>query len=92
MADGVFTPAVSVTSAVAGIGVVKASVTAHITPISIVSTHFVKLVPRLKNLQAFLLALFLVQRFGTGRISFTFAPSRQVLKSNFSSMFTIFFC
>lgn len=36
MADGVFTPAVSVTSAVGGIAVAKPSVTNHITPISIV--------------------------------------------------------
>ena len=36
MADGIFTPAVSVTSAVGGIAVAKASVTTHIIPISIV--------------------------------------------------------
>ena len=37
MADGVFTPAVSVTSAVGGIAVAKESVTKDITGISIVS-------------------------------------------------------
>ncbi|KAG6914871.1 hypothetical protein DXG01_014846, partial [Tephrocybe rancida] len=58
MADGIFTPAVSVTSAVGGIAVAKASVTKDIIPISI----------------AILLALFAVQRFGTSSIGFTFAP------------------
>jgi K+ transporter len=37
LADGVFTPAVSVTSAVGGIAVAKASISADITPIAIVS-------------------------------------------------------
>lgn len=36
MADGMFTPSVSVTSAVGGIAVAQESVAAHITPISIV--------------------------------------------------------
>ncbi|TFK33003.1 potassium transporter [Crucibulum laeve] len=58
MADGIFTPAVSVTSAVAGIAVAKPSVTADIIPISVV----------------FLLVLFAVQQFGTARLAFTFAP------------------
>ncbi|KAF9013196.1 potassium transporter [Cyathus striatus] len=58
MADGVFTPAVSVTSAVAGIGVAKPSVNQDIIPISIV----------------FLLVLFFVQQFGTARLSYTFSP------------------
>ncbi|KAH9480360.1 High affinity potassium transporter [Psilocybe cubensis] len=58
MADGIFTPAVSVTSAVAGIGVAKPSVVGDITGISI----------------AFLIALFLVQQFGTARLSFLFSP------------------
>ncbi|KAF8195375.1 potassium transporter-domain-containing protein [Pholiota molesta] len=58
MADGIFTPAVSVTSAVAGIGVAKPSVIKDIQPISIV----------------FLLALFFVQQFGTAKIAFVFAP------------------
>ncbi|KAG6905989.1 hypothetical protein DXG01_016449 [Tephrocybe rancida] len=40
MADGIFTPAVSVTSAVGGIAVAKASVTKDIIPISIVRTDF----------------------------------------------------
>lgn len=58
LSDGIFTPAVSVTSAVGGIAVVKPSVMSDITPISI----------------AFLIALFLVQRFGTARISAAFSP------------------
>jgi len=58
MADGVFTPAVSVTSAVGGIAVAKPSVSSDIIPISI----------------AFLVVLFLVQQFGTTRISFMFSP------------------
>ncbi|KAG6860099.1 hypothetical protein C0995_015732 [Termitomyces sp. Mi166 len=58
MSDGVFTPAVSVTSAVGGIAVARPSVTKDIVPISIV----------------LLLALFVVQRFGTSHIAFLFAP------------------
>jgi KUP system potassium uptake protein len=58
MADGVFTPAVSVTSAVAGIGVAKPSVVNDVTPISIV----------------ILIVLFIGQRFGTARLAFLFAP------------------
>ncbi|KAJ4491170.1 potassium transporter [Lentinula edodes] len=58
MADGVFTPAVSVTSAVGGIAVAKSSVEAQIVPISI----------------ALLVVLFLAQQFGTGRLAFAFAP------------------
>ncbi|KAE9408952.1 potassium transporter [Gymnopus androsaceus JB14] len=58
MADGVFTPAVSVTSAVGGIAVAKASVESKIVPISI----------------ALLIVLFLAQQFGTSRLAFTFAP------------------
>ncbi|KAJ3818862.1 potassium transporter [Lentinula raphanica] len=58
MADGVFTPAVSVTSAVGGIAVAKSSVESQIVPISI----------------AFLVVLFLAQQFGTGRLAFAFAP------------------
>lgn len=58
MADGVLTPAVSVTSAVAGIGVAKPSVMDSIVPISI----------------AFLVALFLAQQLGTQRLAFAFAP------------------
>ncbi|KAH8091723.1 potassium transporter [Cristinia sonorae] len=58
LADGVFTPAVSVTSAVAGIGVAKPSITQNVAPISI----------------AILIVLFLVQFRGTNFISFIFAP------------------
>lgn len=58
MADGVFTPAVSVTSAVGGIGVAKPSVLDKLTGIAI----------------ALLAGLFLVQRFGTGRIAWTYGP------------------
>ncbi|KAF7364932.1 hypothetical protein MVEN_00363800 [Mycena venus] len=58
IADGIFTPAVSVTSAVGGIAVAKASVSTKITPISIV----------------ILLVLFIAQRFGTSRLAFMFAP------------------
>jgi len=58
MADGVFTPAVSVTSAVGGIAVAKPNVVADIIPISIV----------------FLLALFFIQQFGTQRIAWVFSP------------------
>ncbi|KAJ7029293.1 potassium transporter [Mycena alexandri] len=58
IADGMFTPAVSVTSAVGGIAVAKASVSAQIIPISIV----------------LLLVLFIAQRFGTASLSFMFAP------------------
>ncbi|KZO92922.1 potassium transporter [Calocera viscosa TUFC12733] len=58
MADGILTPAVSVTSAVGGIAVAKPEVANDIIPISI----------------AFLAALFLIQRFGTAKISFIFSP------------------
>ncbi|KAG8743230.1 hypothetical protein FRC10_000231 [Ceratobasidium sp. 414] len=58
IADGVFTPAVSVTSAVGGIAVAKPEISSKIVPISI----------------AFLIVLFLVQRFGTATIGKTFAP------------------
>ncbi|KAF8139183.1 potassium transporter [Mycena galopus ATCC 62051] len=58
IADGVLTPAVSVTSAVGGIAVAKESVTSKITPISIV----------------ILLVLFIAQRFGTAGLAFMFAP------------------
>lgn len=39
MADGIFTPAISVTSAVAGIGIAKPSVNNDVIPISIVSAQ-----------------------------------------------------
>ncbi|TEB40003.1 potassium transporter [Coprinellus micaceus] len=58
MADGVLTPAVSITSAVGGIAVAKPSVSSDIVPISI----------------AFILMIFLVQQFGTHRLAFTFSP------------------
>lgn len=58
LADGIFTPAVSVTSAVGGIGVVQPSVLKNIQGISI----------------AFLLTLFLSQRFGTAGLSWLFSP------------------
>lgn len=46
MADGVFTPAVSVTSAVGGIAVAKPSVSNDIIPISIVSAIYDKTYPQ----------------------------------------------
>ncbi|KAF8349491.1 potassium transporter [Amanita rubescens] len=58
MADGIFTPAVSVTSAVGGMAVAKASINKDVIPVSI----------------AFLVVLFLLQQFGTHRIGFMFAP------------------
>ncbi|KAJ7643910.1 potassium transporter [Roridomyces roridus] len=58
IADGGFTPAVSVTSAIGGIAVAKPSVSKQITPISI----------------CILLVLFFAQRFGTAGLAFTFAP------------------
>jgi KUP system potassium uptake protein len=58
MADGILTPAVSVTSAVSGIGVAQPSVINSIVPVSI----------------AFLIVLFFVQQFGTAKLAFTFAP------------------
>ncbi|KAI0782842.1 potassium transporter [Abortiporus biennis] len=58
LADGIFTPAVSVTSAVAGIAIAKPSVENSVIPISI----------------AFLVVFFLVQSRGTSQLGFTFAP------------------
>jgi hypothetical protein len=58
MADGILTPAVSVTSSVGGLAVVAPVVGENVRPISI----------------AFLLVLFLGQRFGTQKLSFLFAP------------------
>ncbi|KAK7676632.1 hypothetical protein QCA50_020375 [Cerrena zonata] len=58
LADGIFTPAVSVTSAVAGIAIAKPSVSGDVIPISI----------------AFLVALFLVQFKGTHTLAFIFSP------------------
>ncbi|ODO11951.1 potassium uptake protein [Cryptococcus amylolentus CBS 6273] len=58
LADGILTPAVSVTTTVGGIAVAKPSVINDIVPISI----------------CFLICLFAVQRFGVHRISVSFAP------------------
>ncbi|KAF7795028.1 hypothetical protein EIP86_006172 [Pleurotus ostreatoroseus] len=58
LADGVFTPAVSVTSAVSGIAIAKPSVANDVTPISI----------------AFLVFVFLLQSFGTSFLAYIFAP------------------
>ncbi|KAJ9116704.1 hypothetical protein QFC20_000639 [Naganishia adeliensis] len=58
MADGILTPAVSVTSSVGGLAVVAPVVGENVRPISI----------------AFLPVLFLGQRFGTQKLSFLFAP------------------
>ncbi|KAG8998097.1 hypothetical protein FRB90_012378 [Tulasnella sp. 427] len=58
IADGILTPAVSVTSAVGGIAIAKPNVTNSIVPISI----------------AFLIVLFGAQRFGVHRLGLTFAP------------------
>jgi KUP system potassium uptake protein len=54
------TPAVSVTSAVAGIGLSVPSLNNNISSISI----------------GFLVALFLAQRFGTAKLSFIFSPGK----------------
>lgn len=67
----------SVTSAVGGIGVAKPQVLNDIQAISIVSAHFSASIHTLNfdySVQAFLVALFLVQRFGTARITMIFAP------------------
>ena len=79
MADGVFTPAVSVTSAVGGIGVAKPDVIKDIIPISVVSRILGSAKLGLTRIvfQVFLLALFFVQQFGTQRLAFVFAPSKQ---------------
>ncbi|KDQ61961.1 hypothetical protein JAAARDRAFT_204343 [Jaapia argillacea MUCL 33604] len=58
LADGIFTPAVSVTSAVSGIAVALPAASSRVVPISI----------------AFLVALFLSQPFGTSRLASVFAP------------------
>lgn len=57
-ADGMLTPAVSVTSAVGGIALTVPSLTSNIGPISI----------------GFIVALFLIQRFGTAKVSVLFSP------------------
>ncbi len=58
MGDSVITPAISVLSAVEGLGVLNPAFDSAIVPLSI----------------AVLVALFLVQRFGTGRIGISFGP------------------
>ena len=57
-ADGMLTPAVSVTSAVAGLGLSVPSLNHNISSISI----------------GILVGLFLAQRFGTAKLSFIFSP------------------
>jgi KUP system potassium uptake protein len=70
---------VSVTSAVGGIAVAKPQVLNDITPISLVSFDYcgrsscTTLIHNYST-QAFLVTLFLVQRFGTARITAVFAP------------------
>lgn len=60
MADGILTPAVSVTSSVGGLAVVAPVVAENVVPISI----------------GFIIALFCGQRFGTARLSVIFAPRK----------------
>jgi K+ potassium transporter len=77
MADGALTPAVSITSAVGGIGVAKPEVTKDIIPISIVRKQNLRQRPQCLSepcIQAFILALFLAQRVGTARLGFAFGP------------------
>jgi len=75
MADGILTPAVSVTSAVAGIGVAQPSIINSIVPVSI----------------AFLLLLFFVQQFGTAKLAFTFSPGKTNPSMNSPSFFEVGF-
>lgn len=56
MADGVLTPAVSVTSAAAGIAVAKPSTADKVTGISLVSNHLLSL-PLLFNRDCYRLSL-----------------------------------
>lgn len=56
--DGMITPAISVTSAVGGLNVVSPSLSHLVVPFSL----------------AILIALFLVQRFGTGAVGWMFGP------------------
>ncbi len=58
LGDGMITPAISVTSAVGGLGVISPSFTHLVVPISL----------------AILIGLFAVQRFGTGAVGWTFGP------------------
>lgn len=59
-ADGMLTPAVSVTSAVSGIGLSVPSLNSHISAIAI----------------GILVGLFLAQRFGTAKLAFIFSPGK----------------
>jgi KUP system potassium uptake protein len=74
MADGVFTPAISVTSAVGGIAVAKPSASHDITAISIVGSIQPTFGLSLISQQGFLIVLFFVQQFGTHRLAFAFSP------------------
>jgi KUP system potassium uptake protein len=56
--DGMITPAISVTSAVGGLNVIDPTLSHLVVPISL----------------AILIALFVVQRFGTGPVGFLFGP------------------
>ena len=56
--DGMITPAISVTSAIGGLGVVSPSLAHLVVPLSL----------------AILVALFAVQRFGTGAVGWLFGP------------------
>ncbi len=56
--DGMITPAISVTSAIGGLGVVSPSLTHLVVPLSL----------------AILVLLFAVQRFGTGAVGWLFGP------------------
>jgi KUP system potassium uptake protein len=56
--DGMITPAISVTSAVGGLNVISPSLTHLVVPISL----------------AILIALFALQRFGTGAVGWLFGP------------------
>ncbi|HWE12109.1 MAG TPA: KUP/HAK/KT family potassium transporter [Solirubrobacteraceae bacterium] len=56
--DGMITPAISVTSAVGGLNVVSPGLSRLVVPLSL----------------AILIALFAVQRFGTGRVGWLFGP------------------
>lgn len=78
--EGVFTPAVSVTSAVGGIAIAKPSIGSDIIPISIVSLISIFDMGYLTNpilSQAFLVVLFLAQPFGTHRLAAGFAPGER---------------
>ncbi len=58
LGDGMITPAISVTSAVGGLSVVSPSLARLVVPLSL----------------AILIALFVVQRFGTGAVGWMFGP------------------